>query len=83
MKKIRLSLKHDGTHWVATDGNHSFAGKSLDELDKEIEKFLRNSERLQEGERVKVYMYYDNRSIPQWIRQYSQHYFDRIVEITL
>jgi|Deesub1362B_J571_1020462.scaffolds.fasta_scaffold00061_70 hypothetical protein len=83
MKKIRLSLKHDGTHWVATDGEQLFAGKSLDELDKKIEDFLRSSGRLQEGERVKVYMYYDNYSIPQWIRQYSQHYFDRIVEIIL
>jgi len=26
-------------------------------------------------------MYFDNSTIPQWIRQYAQHYFNRIVEI--
>jgi hypothetical protein len=29
---------------------------------------------------VEVLMYYDNSFIPPWIRQYSGHYLNRIVE---
>lgn len=34
-----------------------------------------------EGEKVEVFMAFDNSTIPQWIRQYAQHYFNRILVV--
>jgi len=54
---------------------------TLDELDEKVGALLREKGLIKEGEKAEIVMEFDNSTIPQWIRQYSQHYFDRIVEV--
>ncbi len=81
MEELRLSLWHDGTHWIASNKDITFRGGSLEELDQRVRSYVLSSGTTTKGEAVRVYMYYDDRTIPQWIRQYAQHYFDRVLEI--
>ena len=53
----------------------------LDELDINVKNLLLNQNIIKKGEKAKLFMAFDNSTIPQWIRQYAQHYFNRIVEI--
>lgn len=82
-EKINLSLTHDGKNWIATNDIYSLEAKELDELDIKLEKSLAESGLYQVGTKIKVEMNFDNRTIPEWFRQYSNHYFNRIVNIIL
>jgi hypothetical protein len=81
MKKIRFQITHDGREWVINEYSVSLSSPTLDELDIRVRDHLKKQGALKHGEKVKVLMEFDNCSIPQWIRQYSQHYFDRVVEL--
>ncbi len=75
-------LRHDGRNWVAEGGGLSVAAPTLEELDQRLADRLRSSGRLRPGRRLQVFMAFDNSTIPQWIRQYAQHYFNRIVTVS-
>ncbi len=77
--EIELSIHHDGRNWVATDGDISIAAVTLDKLDRMVENELKSRGRLKSGIQTRVRMSFDIYTIPQWIRQYSQHYFNRVV----
>jgi hypothetical protein len=79
--KLELTLKHDGKDWVIDNEFLSASAPTLEELDRKVKNFLKEKEIIQKGEKAKVFMAFDNSSLPQWIRQYSQHYFNRIIEI--
>lgn len=65
---------------ASLEGDSVFA-PSLEELDQGVERLLKEKGMLKEGERAEVFMAFDNATIPQWIRQYAQHYFNRVVEV--
>ncbi len=75
-------LRHDGRNWVAEGRELSVAAPTLEELDQRLAERLRSSGQLAPGKRLQVFMAFDNSTIPQWIRQYAQHYFNRIVTVT-
>lgn len=79
---IELTLHHDGGHWVARGDRIRAAAPTLDRLDAEVRRLLVEGGRLEPGEEVQVRMAFDNATIPEWIRQYAQHYFNRIVAIS-
>ncbi len=81
MKKVRFQITHDGREWILTDQTVSLSSLTLEGLDIRVRDHLREQGYLKKGEKLKVLMEFDNYSIPQWIRQYSQHYFDRVVEL--
>jgi len=81
MKKIGFKIWHDGKDWVVRNSHLTLSSPTLEELDAKIGDLLREKGLVKKGEKAEVLMEFDNYSIPQWIRQYSQHYFDRIVEI--
>jgi len=81
MRKIILKITHDGGKWVVKNESLILSSPTLDEIDARIGDVLRGSGLIKPGERVRLKMEFDNSSIPQWIRQYTQHYFDRIIEI--
>ena len=81
-KQIEMHLQHDGRDWVAIHGRHVLRRPSLESLDEEVRRHLLRRRCLRPGERAQVLMMFDNRQIPQWIRQYSQHYFNRILEVS-
>jgi len=81
MRKIIFKIAHDGREWVVRNESLMLSSSTLDGLDVRIRDVLREKGLIKSGERVRLRMEFDNFSIPQWIRQYTQHYFDRIVEI--
>ena len=76
---IELRLTHDGTMWIAEHETFTAQGRNLEELDREIEHVLRLASDYGVQEPIPVTMTFDNKIIPEWIRQYSGHYFNRRV----
>jgi len=79
--EIELSMRHTGQDWLVENESLSVSAPTIDELDRQLKVLLKEKLLLQEGVKVRVFMVYDNSTIPQWIRQYAQHYFNRILEI--
>ncbi len=77
--KIECVLRHDGINWLVDGGSLQARGRTLEELDAAVAERLRD--RVPAGGEAKVFMTFDNTQIPEWIRQYAQHYFNR--EITV
>lgn len=78
--KDNITLSFEGSEWLASYGNRRFESDTLEELDKEVEAYLRKVLFLSSGDIVTMIYLFDNNSIPEWIRQYSNHYFNRKVE---
>jgi hypothetical protein len=79
---VELTLTHDGGRWVAMNELLAAAAPTLEELDSEVGRLLKRNGLLKTGEKLRVFMAFDNSTIPQWIRQYAQHYFNRVVDIS-
>jgi hypothetical protein len=77
---IYASIRHDGKNWVVENDHFRVEGSTLDEIDEKVKNAVREKTPEANGQKVQVYMAYDNYAIPQWIRQYSSHYFDRVIE---
>jgi len=78
---IELTLTHDGRCWAASSDLLTAAAPTLEALDAEVRRALSQSGHLKAGETLQVHMAFDSSTIPQWIRQYAQHYFNRVVDI--
>jgi hypothetical protein len=78
---IELSLIHDGRLWVAKCDSWSAQGETIEELDAAVTQIARRRERPDGDGRLKVRMTFDNMVIPEWIRQYSNHYFNRLITV--
>ncbi|MBW2458374.1 MAG: DUF5395 family protein [Deltaproteobacteria bacterium] len=76
-------LVHDGTDWVADDGQVSARAQTLPALDLALAAQLRKDRSRYPGSTLDVRMTFDNSVIPQWMRQYSNHYFNRVVTLRL
>jgi hypothetical protein len=78
---IKLILTHDGKHWTAKNDALCARAVTLEALDSEVKRLLKEQGYLQHGNKVDVFMACDESTIPQWMRQYGDHYFNRIVSI--
>jgi hypothetical protein len=74
-------IKHDGKCWVIENEHSTISAPTLEELDSKLRDYMKENGLLKKGEKAEVFMAFDNSTIPQWIRQYAQHYFNRIVAI--
>ena len=81
MNTIDLTIHHDGQQWIARNAQLTVSGRTIEELDTAVEQGLRQKGALPDGRTARVFMAFDNATIPQWIRQYAQHYFNRIIEV--
>ena len=79
---IELTIRHTGQNWLVENELLSLSAPTLEELDHQLKLLLIKKRLHKDGSKTKVFMFYDNSTIPQWIRQYAQHYFNRILEIT-
>jgi hypothetical protein len=79
--EIELTIRHTGQNWEVNNEYLNISAPTLEELDQQIKKLLKEKNLHKEGSKTRVFMFYDNSTIPQWIRQYAQHYFNRILEI--
>ncbi|SDN78528.1 hypothetical protein SAMN04488516_10715 [Desulfonauticus submarinus] len=78
---MELTVVHDGKEWIAFDQDKEFRGTSLEEMDDQIRDYVLKSGRVGKGQRLKVWMYFNTAVIPEWMRQYMQHYFNRVLII--
>jgi hypothetical protein len=80
---IDFRLIHDGQHWVADHPTVSARGQTMAELDRNLARAMRALPDQFTGNQVDVRMTFDQAVIPQWMRQYANHYFNRIVKIDI
>ncbi|HHC72325.1 MAG TPA: hypothetical protein ENK54_05445 [Thiotrichales bacterium] len=80
---VEFTLVHDGRQWVCRNDAITVNGESLAELDEELGRALRESGEYPPGSRLTVFMGFDFDTIPTWLRQYHDHYFNRLVSINL
>jgi hypothetical protein len=78
---VECTISHDGRFWRLTHERFSCSAVSLSALDAGLGRRLRQNGLCGKGQKVQVFMAFDNAVIPQWIRQYAQHYFNRLVEV--
>jgi len=82
-RTLEVVLGMRGGTWVADGaGLHARAG-SLDALDREIARQLRAAGRYPPGSTVRVFMACERTVIPEWMRAYQSHWFNRDVSLTL
>ncbi len=74
-------LHHDGANWCLHNEQFSLSAPSMALLDADLRRMLQDRGLLRSGERKRVRMMFDNSTLPQVIRQYAQHYFNRVLEI--
>ena len=78
---IELIISHNGKNWTAKNDLLFAEAPTLEKLDGDLERQLKQKGFLEKAEGVDLFMSFDNSIIPQWIRQYSQHYFNRIIRL--
>jgi hypothetical protein len=77
---LDLVITHDGMKWIAGNGELTASGRSLPELDADLAAALRRAG-YAAGSRLRVFMGFDMRTLPEWTRQYAPHYFNRFVDV--
>ena len=78
-----MTLVHDGKLWHASNDIISISASELNELDEALLDHLRLNKLYPEGTTLKVNMNFDQRVIPEWIRQYANHYFNRSITLKI
>ncbi len=76
-----MILDHDGDNWILSDDTLVIRAREIDELDRKLEKELHGE--LQHEKKIHVYMRTNNDIIPEWMRPYMNHYFNRYLELPL
>ena len=78
---IELTVTHDGKNWIAKNDELCARAITLEALDSEVKRLMKEKGYLEKGKKVDVFMACDKSTIPQWMRQYSHHYFNRIIRM--
>ena len=80
--EIELTIRHTGQNWLVENEYLTISAPTLEKLDHQLIILLKKKKIHKDGTKTRVLMFFDNSTIPQWIRQYAQHYFNRILEIS-
>ena len=78
---MEFIIYHNGKDWCLKNEQFFFSSSTIEGLDREVISAMRKSGLIKKGERRKIFMAFDNSTIPQVIRQYANHYFNRSIEI--
>lgn len=78
---IEMMIDHDGRNWVVSGGDLKIAAEELYEIDRLLEKALQPQ--LEKEGKLNVFMATNNEIIPEWMRPYMNHYFNRQLELPL
>lgn len=79
---MEFVIYHDGQNWCLTNDRLRLSAPTIAALDAELIRVMRRDGAVKKGERKKVRMLFDNSTLPPVIRQYAQHYFNRVLEVT-
>lgn len=80
---VDLILTHDGDKWIVQNEQMVASGETLNDLDEDVIRALQKSGNYAAGAQLTVFMGFDFDTIPQWLRQYHNHYFNRCVSLVL
>lgn len=64
MSMIELVVTHDGKDWIAKQDALSVKASTLEELDSELKRLLKEKGYLEEGQKLDIFMAFDNSTIP-------------------
>ena len=78
---IEFIVSHNGEHWIAEKGELRAEARTLAHLDQEVKRLLKEEGALRNGGTLELLMAFDTASIPRWLHQYQQHYFNRILRV--
>ena len=78
---IELIVSHDGKNWIARNDALSAEASTIEGLDNELRRLVKEKGYVKPGKPLDLFMAFDNSTIPQWMRQYGQHYFNRIIKV--
>lgn len=76
MEKIVFILRFEDDAWIAEKEKIVVKSDSLEQLDRKLKEELRKAGY---SGKIEVFMKFDYSTIPQWIRQYHPHYFNRSI----
>ncbi len=80
---LTFRLIHAGGFWIAENGDVRVEAGTLPELDRELGLALGKTRKDGALDKIDVRMTFDNSVLPKWMRQYSNHYFNRVVTLNL
>ncbi len=80
---VELTLVHDGKQWIGRNNSLHARGETLSALDDDVKRALRECGDHPAGARLTVFMGFDFDTIPVWLRQYHNHYFNRFISVEL
>lgn len=78
---IELIISHDGKYWIAENDLLYAKADTLKNLDDKLKALVKQKKLIRKNEKSALFMAFDNSNFPQWMRQYSQHYFNRILQL--
>lgn len=76
-RNIEIMLSFSGNQWVASANAQEFKAASLPELERMLEFHYRNESGKQSGNKTVLHLRCNLDMLPDWIRQYHPHYFNR------
>ena len=80
---VDLHLIHDGHAWIAHNDDVAATGSTLESLDRNLVADIAERIGSSRDRIITLRMHFDLTAIPQWMRQYSNHYFNRIITVEL
>jgi hypothetical protein len=80
-RTIEMILDHDGRNWRVYDASVTVTAAELDELDRKLERAM--APRLAREKKLTIFMTTNNEMIPEWMRPFMCHYFNRLLELPL
>lgn len=80
---LEFKMIHDGDDWVISSDLLEARGRSLGDLDDDLERKLRALNSFDAGTIVHAFMGFDFDEFPTWLRQYHNHYFNRTLQIII
>jgi len=81
IRTIEMILDHDGTNWAVFGSDMHLSAPSLEELDRKLEQAL--EPQLSQEKKLNIFMTTNNEIIPEWMRPFMNHYFNRLLELPL
>jgi hypothetical protein len=83
MARLEVILKRDGPRWVACGDGFTVAAAGISEIDEAIRREIVESGRFPAGTAVEVFLACDRGVIPDWMRPYHSHYFNRTISFVV
>ncbi len=82
-RDLELTVTVRDQQWAAEGPGVRAQAKTLAELEDQVERQIRESGKFPAGSKVDVLMATDRGLMPEWMRPYQSHYFNRVISFVL